>query len=62
MLTLIIPGKDSVKEKNIHMYLAPLIEELQRLWKGVKATNGSILEKAHASVESIHFTNPNLNL
>src|SRR5579875_2573792 len=53
---LIIPGKESVKEENIHVYLAPLIEELQRLWKGVKATDGSILEKVHASVEGIHFT------
>ena len=31
MLTLVIPGKESVKEENLHVYLAPLIEQLQRL-------------------------------
>ena len=62
MLTLIIPDKDSVKEENIHVYLAPLIEELQRLWKEVKSIDGSILEKAHSSVESNHITNPNFKL
>ena len=31
MLTLIIYGKDNVKDENIHVYLAPLIEKLQRL-------------------------------
>ena len=62
MLILIISGKDSVKEENIHVYLAPLIEELQRLWKGVKAIDGSLLEKVHSSVESDHNTNPNFKL
>ena len=62
MLILIISGKDSVKEENIHVYLAPLIEELQRLWKWVKAIDGSVLEKVHSSVESIHNTNPNFKL
>lgn len=32
MLILLIPGKESVTFKNIHVYLAPLIEELQELW------------------------------
>ena len=59
MLTLIIPGKDSVKEENIHVYLAPLVEELQRLWEGVIAEDGSLLEEAHESVEDKHNTNPN---
>ena len=62
MLTLIIPGKDSVKEENIHVYLAPLIEELQKLWKGVKAIDGSVLEKVYSSVESNDNTNPNFKL
>ena len=59
---LIISDKNSVKEENIHVYLTPLIEELQRLWKGVKATDGLVLEKAHSSVESNHNTNPNFKL
>ena len=62
MLTLIIPGKESVKEDNIHVYLAPLIEELQRLWKGVMTTDGSVLENASSSEGSIYSTNPNFNL
>ena len=61
MLILIILGKNSVKEENIHLYLASLIEELQRLWKGVKTIDGSVLEKAHSSVESIYSTNSNFN-
>ena len=62
MLSLIIPGKESVKEENIHVYLAPLVEELQRLWEGVKAKDGSILEKTHECVENTHNTNPNFKL
>jgi hypothetical protein len=34
-LTLIIPCKELVKMYHMDVYLAPLIEELQVLWKGV---------------------------
>jgi hypothetical protein len=35
ILTLIIPSKEFMKMHNIDVYMAPLIEELQVLWKGV---------------------------
>jgi hypothetical protein len=35
MLTLIIHGKELVKMHNIDVYMAPLIEKLQMLWRGV---------------------------
>ena len=41
MLTLLIPGKESVTDKNVDVYLAPLIEELQELWKGIDCVDGS---------------------
>ncbi len=37
MLSLIIPRKESVKDANMDTYMAPLIEELQELWRGVIA-------------------------
>jgi hypothetical protein len=37
MLALLIPRKKSVKNHNIDMYLAPLLAELQLIWKGVYA-------------------------
>jgi hypothetical protein len=37
MLALLIPGKKSMKNHNIDMYLAPLLEELQLIWKRVYA-------------------------
>jgi hypothetical protein len=37
MLFLIIPGKDLVKDANMDTYMAPLIEELQELWRKVIA-------------------------
>ena len=33
MLTLIVPGKHQVK--NMDVYLAPFIDEMQLLWKGI---------------------------
>ncbi len=36
MLTLLIQGKEFVKNENINVYLQPLVEKLQELWKGVK--------------------------
>ncbi len=41
MLALIIPGKESVTDKNVDVYMAPLIEELQELWEGVDCLDGS---------------------
>jgi hypothetical protein len=35
MLALIIPNKEFVKMHNMDVHVAPLIEELQVLWKGV---------------------------
>jgi hypothetical protein len=37
MLALIISGKESMEMHNIDVYMAPLIEELLVLWKGVAA-------------------------
>jgi hypothetical protein len=37
MLALLIPGKQSVTGQFFDVYLAPLVEELQQLWKGVLA-------------------------
>ena len=37
MLVLLIPGKQSVTAQFFDVYLAPLVEELQQLWKGVIA-------------------------
>ena len=37
MLSLIIPGKESVKCRNIDVYLQPLVEELELLWSGIPA-------------------------
>ena len=41
MLALIIPGKESVTDKNVDVYMTPLIEELQELWKGIDCLDGS---------------------
>ncbi len=35
ILSLIIPGPESVKVANFDVYLEPVIEELEELWKGV---------------------------
>ena len=40
MLTLLIPGKESVTDKNVDVYLAPLIKELQQLWEGIDCVDG----------------------
>jgi hypothetical protein len=37
MLYIIILGKESVKDAYMDTYMAPLIEELQELWRGVIA-------------------------
>ena len=41
MLVLIISRKESVTSKNIDMYLAPLIEELLELWRGINVVDAS---------------------
>ena len=56
------PRKRKCERGEYPCVLAPLIEELQRLWKGVMTTDGSVLEKASSSEESIYSTNPNFNL
>jgi len=33
---LIIPGPESVRSSNFDVYISPLLEELQELWKGVE--------------------------
>jgi hypothetical protein len=35
MLFLIIPRKELIKNANMDTYMAPLIKELQELWRGV---------------------------
>jgi hypothetical protein len=35
MLYIIIPRKESIKDAYMDTYMAPLIEELQKLWKWV---------------------------
>ncbi len=37
MFVLLIPGKESMNNGNIDVCLAPLVEELQELWRGVDA-------------------------
>lgn len=44
MLSLVILRKESMTSKNIHVYLAPLIEELLQLWEGVEAIDVSMGE------------------
>lgn len=39
LLSLLIPGKHKVK--NMDVYLEPLVEELQELWRGVDVMDGS---------------------
>ena len=39
LLSLLIPGK--YKVKNMDVYLEPLIEELQELWRGIQVTDVS---------------------
>jgi hypothetical protein len=36
-LSLLISGKDAPRNDNIDVFLRPLIEELQMLWKGIPA-------------------------
>jgi len=36
MLSLIIPSLKSMKITNFDVYLEPMVEELHKLWKGVK--------------------------
>ena len=39
LLALLVPGKHKVK--NMDVYLAPLVEELQALWNGIPVANAS---------------------
>jgi hypothetical protein len=40
-LCILISGKDSPSQENIGVFLRPLLDELQRLWKGVPAQDFS---------------------
>ncbi|MCO5558940.1 hypothetical protein L7F22_012531 [Adiantum nelumboides] len=52
ILSLIIPGK--YKAKNMDVYLAPLIEELQLLWTGINVVDMSqSVGRQHAHVQGI---------
>ena len=46
ILSLLIPGKRKVKDMSV--YLPPLIDELQDLWKGVKVVDNS--RKGHGKI------------
>jgi hypothetical protein len=37
MLALLIPRKESIRNENIDVYLEPLLEELEILWRGLRA-------------------------
>jgi hypothetical protein len=39
LLSLIIPGPDNLKSSNFDVYLAPVLEELAKLWKGVRGVD-----------------------
>lgn len=41
ILALLIPGKQSVTSEVFDVYMAPLVEELQQLWTGVRAYDGA---------------------
>ena len=41
MLSLLIPGKESVKSTNVDVYLESLVDELLILWEGVPAVDMS---------------------
>ena len=41
MFALIKPRKESVTNMNVDVYMAPLIEELQELWKRIDCLDGS---------------------
>jgi hypothetical protein len=41
MLTLLIPGEESVTAENVDIYLAPLVEELLQLSEGVNTVDVS---------------------
>jgi len=39
LLSLIIPGPYCVKSSNFDVYIAPMLEELAELWKGVRGVD-----------------------
>ena len=41
MMSILIAGKESPTDKNIDVFIAPLVEELQQLWDGVEAIDAS---------------------
>ena len=47
MLSLLIPGKRQVKDLNV--YLAPLIEDLSNLWRGIDVVDMYWSKTVHCS-------------
>jgi len=41
MMSILIAGKESPTDKNLDVFIAPLVEELQQLWNGVEAIDAS---------------------
>jgi hypothetical protein len=40
-MSILIAGKESPTDKNVDVFIAPLVEELQQLWEGVEAIDAS---------------------
>jgi hypothetical protein len=54
MLILLIPSKESIKMHNFDVDMAPLIEELHDLWKGVPAYDvGHVVGQRQFTVRAI---------
>jgi len=47
MLSLIILGLESMKITNFDVYLEPMVEELHKLWKGVKRLDVLQAQRRH---------------
>ena len=41
VMSILISGKESTTDKNIDVFIAPLVEELLELWEGVAAIDAS---------------------
>ena len=41
VMSILISGKESPTNKNIDIFIAPLVEELQELWEGIPAIDAS---------------------
>lgn len=50
MLALLMPWKEFVRNENIDVYLEPLLEKLEILWRGVRSIDMTKLEGSEAFV------------